>query len=139
MMVVLSLLINVAVLLPVCAGLLADASWTTSVYGERTPARAILLSIYLAIGLASALLLIRSEPKAVAALLLVQVLYKAMTPLTVGTVANPVVVSNLLIAGVHTATLLCLWRGGALSGSTDCRPAKRGADAEPIAAADGAS
>jgi len=76
LMVVLSLLINVAVLLPVCAGLLTDASWTTSAYGEWTPARAILLSIYLAIGLVSVLLLVRREPKAVAALLLVQILYK---------------------------------------------------------------
>jgi hypothetical protein len=117
-MVILSLLINVFVLLPVCAGLLVDASWTTAAYGDRTPARAILLSIYMAIGLVSVLLLVRREPKAVAALLLVQVLYKVTTPLTVGTVANPVVVSNLLVAGFHTATLACLWRR-ALSGATD--------------------
>ena len=117
-MMVLSLLINVAVLLPVCAGLLTDASWTTSAYGEGTPARAILLSIYLAIGLVSVLLLVHREPKAVAALLLVQVLYKLITPLTVGTLANPVVVSNLVIAGFHTATLMCLWRGQALGRST---------------------
>ncbi len=124
LMVVLSLLINVAVLLPVCAGLLTDASWTTSAYGEWTPARAILLSIYLAIGLVSVLLLVRREPKAVAALLLVQVLYKVTTPLTVGTLANPVVVSNLVIAGFHTATLMCLWRSQALEGPTDDRLAE---------------
>lgn len=124
LMVVLSLLINVAVLLPVCAGLLTDASWTTSVYGEATPARAILLSIYLAIGLVSVLLLVHREPKAVAALLLVQVLYKFTTPLTVGTLANPVVVSNLIIAGFHTATLICLWRGRTLGGATDDRLAQ---------------
>ncbi|MEI7862498.1 MAG: hypothetical protein WCJ21_07700 [Planctomycetota bacterium] len=123
LMVVLSLLINVAVLLPVCAGLLADAAWTRSAYGEWTPARAILLSIYMAIGLVSVLLLVRREPKAVAALLLVQVLYKVTTPLTVGTIANPVVVSNLLIAGFHTATLICLWRGRALGKSIDSQPA----------------
>jgi len=121
LMVVLSLLINVAVLLPVCAGLLTDASWAVSAYGEGTPARAILLSIYLAIGLVSALLLVRRDPKAVAALLLVQVLYKVTTPLTVRTLAHPVVVSNLVIAGFHAATLMCLWRGRALDGSTDDR------------------
>lgn len=121
LMVVISLLINVAVLLPVCAGLLTNASWTTSAYGEWTPARGILLSIYLAIGLVSVLLLVRREPKAVAALLLVQILYKFTTPLMVGTLANPVVVSNLVIAGFHTATLICLWRGRALGGSTDNR------------------
>ena len=124
LMVVLSLLINVAVLVPVCAGLLTDAPWATSVYGEWTPARAILLSIYLAIGLVSVLLLVRREPRAVAALLLVQVLYKVTTPLTVGTIANPVVVSNLVVAGFHTATLMCLWRGRALGGSTDDRLAE---------------
>lgn len=118
LMVVLSFIINVAVLLPVCAGLLMDAAWTTSAYGEGTPARAILLSIYLAIGLVSVLLLVHREPKAVAALLLVQVLYKVLTPLTVGTLTNPVVVSNLVIAGFHTATLMCLWRGQALGRST---------------------
>ena len=123
-MVVLSLLVNVAVLLPVCVGLLKNASWITSAYGEATPARAILLSIYLAIGLVSVLLLFQREPKAVAALLLVQVLYKVTTPLTVGTLANPVVVSNLVVAGFHTATLMCLWRGRALGGSTDDRLAE---------------
>ena len=66
LMVVLSLLVNVAVLLPVCVGLLTNASWTTSAYGEGTPARAILLSIYLAIGIVSVLLLVHREPKAVA-------------------------------------------------------------------------
>ena len=126
-MVALSLLVNVAVLLPVCVGLLTNASWTTSAYGEETPARAILLSIYLAIGIVSVLLLVRRERKAVAALLLVQVLYKLTTPLTVGTIANPVVMSNLVIAAFHTATLICLWRGLALGGSTDvtCPPSTR--------------
>ncbi len=121
LMIVLSLLVNVAVLLPVCAGLLTNASWTTSAYGEATPARAILLSVYIAIGLCSVLLLIRREPKAVAVLLLLQVLYKVTTPLTVGTFTNPVVVSNLIVAAVHTVTLACLWSGGALGGSTDER------------------
>jgi hypothetical protein len=101
----------------------SNAAWTTSAYGEATPARAILLSVYMAIGLCSGLLLIRREPKAVAALLLVQVLYKVTTPLTVGTVTNPVVASNLIVAVVHTATLVCLWSSGALGGSTDDRPA----------------
>jgi hypothetical protein len=122
LMIVFSLLINVAVLVPVCAGLLSNALWTTSAYGEATPARAILLSVYMAIGICSVLLLLRREPKAVAALLLVQVLYKVTTPLTVGTVTNPVV-SNLIVAVVHTATLVCLWSGGALGGSTEDPPA----------------
>jgi len=39
LIIVLSLLINVAALLPVCAGLLSHASWTTSAYGEGTQER----------------------------------------------------------------------------------------------------
>ena len=55
------------------------------------------------------LLWLRDE-RMVAALLLVQVIYKIATPLTVGTIQNPVVVSNLLIAAFHTVTLLLIWR-----------------------------
>ena len=53
-----------------------------------------------------------------------QALYKITTPLTVGTIANPVVVSNLVIAGFHAATRTCLWRGQPLGGSTDDRLAE---------------
>jgi hypothetical protein len=122
-MVLLSLLLNVAVLVPVCAGLVWNAPWTRSVYGEDTPARRILLSVYLAIGLVSVLLLVRRDPTAVAALLAVQVVYKLTSPLTVGTLANPVVVSNLGIAAFHATTLASLWWGGALGRSANTGPA----------------
>jgi hypothetical protein len=104
-MIVTSLLINVCVLIPVCFGLVTDASWAADAYGVASPARAILLSVYGAILVASAGLLFRRDPLLVAPLLLVQVLYKFTTPFTVGTVANPVVMSNLVIAAVHLATL----------------------------------
>lgn len=113
-MLVLSLLLNVAVLVPVCAGLATNAGWARACFGDDSPARRILLSVYLAIGLVSAALLFVSHPAAIAALLLVQVVYKLTTPFTVGTVANPVVVSNLGIAAFHAATLLAVWRGGGL-------------------------
>ena len=102
----LSLLLNVAVLVPVCVGLGTDARWTRSAFGPRSPARAILLSIYLAIGVASLLLLVAVRaPQAALALLGVQVLYKLTTPFTVGTLRNPVVRSNLAIAAVHATTV----------------------------------
>jgi hypothetical protein len=107
-MLVVSLALNLAVLVPVCASLLLGASWTLSAYGPPTPARGILLSIYLAIGAASSLLLVRPDPEMVTALLGVQVIYKLTTPFTVGTWRNPVVLSNLAIAAVHTATLTML-------------------------------
>lgn len=111
-MILLSLLLNVAVLLPVCGGLLTHANWVCAAYGEHSPARGILLSVYLAIAVVSVGLLVVRNPVAVAAMLLVQVLYKVTTPYTVGTVANPVVVSNLAIAAFHTATIVVIWRSG---------------------------
>ena len=109
-MITLSLVLNIAVLIPVCAGLIMDASWARASYGDATAARGILLSVYLAIGVVSAFLLVVREPKLVAALLLVQVVYKLTTPFTVGTFSNPVVISNLGIAAFHAITLLLIWR-----------------------------
>ena len=102
LMITLSLLLNIAVLVPVCGGLLTNAKWAVDVYGDATPARGILLSVYIAIGSISLLLLVLHDPKPTAALLLVQVIYKVLTPLTVGRLTNPVVISNLCIA-----TFLC--------------------------------
>jgi hypothetical protein len=111
-MIKLSLALNILVLLPVCAGLVADADWVTESFGAFTAARGILLAVYLAIGLLSAFLLHANEPKMVAALLLAQVIYKLLTPVTVGTLFNPVVVSNLFIAAFHAATLALIFRDG---------------------------
>ncbi len=44
-LITLSLSLNIAILIPVCIGLLANAAWTRKAYGERSPARGILLSI----------------------------------------------------------------------------------------------
>jgi hypothetical protein len=109
-MITVSLLLNLAVLVPVCAGLIADARWTHAAYAGVTPARSILLAVYVAIGVASALLLIRPSVPGVATLLLVQVVYKLLTPITVGTLANPVVSTNLAVAAVHACTLALIWR-----------------------------
>jgi len=57
--------------------------WAEEGYGPITPARGILLSIYIAILLISLLLLRNPDPKLVTPLLLVQVIYKFSTPLTV--------------------------------------------------------
>lgn len=108
--VLISLLINVGVLVPVCTGLIANAGWALHAYGPWSPARGILLSIYMAICAVSLFLLFRPNPMIVAALLLVQVVYKVTTPFTVGTLANPVVISNLAIAAVHVVTLMVIWR-----------------------------
>jgi hypothetical protein len=107
-MIRLSLLLNIVVLTPICFGLITDASWIGEAYGPLTTARGILLSVYLSIGLVSVLLLLAPEPRAVGSLLLVQVVYKLTTPVTVGTLFNPVVVSNLGIAAFHTVTIVII-------------------------------
>ncbi len=106
-----SLALNIAVLIPVCLGLLGKADWTLEVYGAETQARGILLSVYLAILLISVALLFKPLPAMAAALLLVQIVYKVTTPFTVGSFSNPVVVSNLAIAAFHSLTLAMIWRG----------------------------
>jgi hypothetical protein len=77
----------------------------TSVFGDWTPARGILLSIYMAIAVASAALLVRPDPRMASILLGLQIIYKVTTPFTVGTLKNPVVISNLVIAVTHLGTL----------------------------------
>lgn len=115
-MVQLSLALNIAVLVPVCLGIQRNAAWAEAAYGPRSPAHGILLSIYLAILVVSALLLTHPLPQAVAALLVVQIAYKVTTPFTVGTMRNPVVLSNLLIAAVHAVTVGLIWQAGVWRG-----------------------
>jgi len=79
-------------------GLFTNASWAQASFGDFTPARGILLSILIAILIASADLLLDRDSKLVSVVFLMQVVDKLTTPLTVGTVQNPVVVSNLGIA-----------------------------------------
>jgi len=104
-MILASLLTNAVVLIPVCLGLLMDASWVIDVYGQASPARAMLLSVYGSILIYSMVLLFKPEPTVVGPLLLVQVLYKLTTPFTVGSFTNPVVITNIIIATLHLATL----------------------------------
>ncbi len=112
-----SLAANVATLVPICTVLALGVDRVDRVYGGSTQARGILLSIYLAITLLSLALLARPDARMISALLLVQVLYKVTTPFTVGTLLNPVVISNLVLAALHTVTLVVLFRA-----ERDARP-----------------
>jgi uncharacterized membrane protein (DUF441 family) len=109
-LITISLLANIAILIPVCIGLGINSEQLAVALGGATPARGILLSIYFSILAASALLLMQRGPKPVAALLLVQIIYKVTTPFTVGTLQNPVVISNLVIAALHIITLFFIYR-----------------------------
>lgn len=105
-MITLSLLLNVVVLVPVTTSLLVRAPWVIRAYGDRSPARDILLAIYLAILAGSVMLLIVDARDAVVALLGVQIIYKVITAFTVQrALSNPVVLSNLGIAAIHAVTV----------------------------------
>jgi hypothetical protein len=101
----LSLVLNILVLTPVCAGLLLQSNWAVDSYGTESPARGILLSIYLVILIFSVVLFFKFDPKFVMALLSVQILYKLLSPVTVGTLTNPVIISNIFIALFHSISV----------------------------------
>lgn len=101
-----SLVLNIAVLIPVVLSLLFSAAWVDGAYGSPTPARKILLSIYVSILVCSVILLVHPDIRAASALLGVQIIYKLLSPIVVGTLKNPVVLSNIAIAAFHIVTLV---------------------------------
>lgn len=108
-MLAVSLSLNIVVLVPVLAVLVANGRAAQNAWGDDTAARRILAAIYAAILLASVFLLGAHllDHKVLAwaqALLGVQVVYKLLTAPFVG-LRNPVVISNLGIAAVHMVTL----------------------------------
>ncbi len=103
----LSLILNILVLIPVSSGILLNSFWAVEAYGPDAPARGILLSIYLAILIVSVVLLVKFDAKFVMALLTVQIIYKVLSPIMVGTLTNPVIISNLFIALFHS---LSVWK-----------------------------
>jgi len=108
-MIYLSLGLNILVLLPIVVLMAINSPFVDQAWGEFTAARGILMSIYLSILVVSVFLVFRPVPSFVAALLIVQVVYKLTTPFTVGTFLNPVVISNLAISVLHIATLATIF------------------------------
>ena len=104
----LSLLLNILVLIPVSSGLLLNSNWAIESYGIESPARGILLAIYMAILILSCIFLYKFDAKLVLALLTVQVIYKVLSPIIVGTIYNPVLISNLIIALFHSYCIFVL-------------------------------
>lgn len=120
-----SLLLNIIVLVPVVSVLIVSTRRDLDTrehfpWGARTPARDILIAIYLAILTASIALLavvatagpsVAVEAAAVS-LFAVQIVYKVLTAVTVrDALRNPVVLSNLGIAAVHAVTVATLVPG----------------------------
>ena len=77
---------------------------------EKLRPRGTLPSDCHSILLISVALLMRSSPAAVAALLLVQIVYKVNTPIEARTLSHPVVATNLFVAAFHVAMLFLIWQ-----------------------------
>ncbi len=121
-MLVISLLLNIAVLVPVVSVLAVGSRRGIDTrgslpWGARTSARDILVAIYIAILIASIALLAAAATTgpsvaveaASASLFAVQIVYKVLTAVTVrDALRNPVVLSNLGIAAVHGVTVATL-------------------------------
>ena len=107
-MLTISLLLNILVLIPICYLMLTNNVRMVQTLGEFNPARGILLAIYMTILIASIGLLIFPDTKFSIALLLMQIVYKLLTPFTVKTLKHPFVISNVLIAIVHIVTVYSL-------------------------------
>ncbi len=113
-MLALSLIVNLAIVLPLTAALLARMPAMATVYGPDSPARRILACLYGTIGAVSlwALwLLLTGAPDRAAAiagpLLVLQIVYKLATAPAVG-LRSPVVLTNLAVSLLHGATLATL-------------------------------
>jgi len=104
-MIYVSLITNIVVLIPIVLLMGIKSPLVDTAWGPFTEARGVLWSIYLAILAASLTLVFLPVVSFVVALLTIQIVYKVITPFTVGNVKNPVVISNLLIAAVHLATV----------------------------------
>ena len=108
-MIYISLAINIVVLVPIVVLMAIKSPLVDTAWGPLTEARAILWSIYIAILVVSIFLAFMPLVSFVAAVLAVQVIYKLTTPFTVGSIRNPVVISNLVIATVHAVTLVSIY------------------------------
>jgi hypothetical protein len=104
-MITASLILNIAVLIPVCYFMLTNNYRMVKTLGDFTPSRGILLAIYTTILLASILLIFFPDVKLAFALFFMQIVYKFLSPFTVKTLKNPVVISNIFIAIFHLVTI----------------------------------
>lgn len=113
-MIIASLILNIIVLIPVCYFMLTNNFRMVRTLGEFTPARGILLSMYTTILLSSIFLLFFLDVKFAFALFFMQIVYKLLSPFTVKTFKNPVVISNIFIAVFHLVTIYMMIQTGRL-------------------------
>ena len=106
-MVTASLIINIFVLIPVCAGLILKLPQFVRVFGPDCTARQILMCIYLAILFLSAIILFLPQKflTFLIPLLLIQVFYKLASVIFIQDKKTPVLWFNLTIAIFHMMTI----------------------------------
>ena len=100
-----SLFLNIGVLVPVCFGILSGQDFVAHGWGSKQPSLYILVSIYCTILFFSFYLLIKPNQYLIFSLLMMQVVYKLLSPILVGSLQNPVVLSNIVISAVHLISL----------------------------------
>lgn len=109
-----STILNILVLIPVISVILLDLVQVERVWGSNQPSRQILVSIYLAILLASiSLLFLKSKASLIVAVTLfsMQIIYKTLTAVfVINAFTNPVVLSNLAINVVHLFTIYTIFK-----------------------------
>lgn len=113
-MIIASLILNIGVLIPVCYFIFRDNFRMVKTMGQFTPARGILLAMYITILIASILLLFFFDVKLAFTLFFMQIVYKLLSPFTVKTVKNPVVISNIFIAIFHMFTIFTMIKSNML-------------------------
>lgn len=104
-MITIALILNIIVLTPFCFLILVNNSRIEKVLGSLTPARSILLAIYITILISSLLLVIFPNKTLIFGLLSMQIFYKLLATLTVRDFKNPVIISNVIIAIFHSIAL----------------------------------
>ena len=113
-MVNLSAIINIVVLVPVISVILLNLVQVERVWGENQPSREILVSVYIAILLASiGLYFLKGQTQLIVAVTIfsLQIIYKTLTAVLVkDAFFNPVVLSNLAINVVHISTLYLVFK-----------------------------
>ena len=113
-MVNLSIILNILVLIPVVSVILFNLVQVERVWGINQPSRQILVSIYIAILIASiGLYFLKGQTKLIVAptVFSLQIMYKTLTLFTVvNAITNPVVLSNLAINVVHISTLVIVMK-----------------------------
>ena len=112
--IIFSLLINIIVLSWVCLILILydESKFVINAWGQSSPSRHILFSIYISILYMSILFLIIyvQNPELLSirymifSLLLFQIIYKLSTLLTMS-INNPIVISNQIISLIHIITI----------------------------------